>query len=220
MIIEQSPTVYNTGHKVGQFFSSPCNRFAYIPIPKCASTWASKFLTTGLDWLISDSKNIKTPIGSLFYEETYSCTDAHKLVILRNPLDRWASGMAQYLAMKHPGILVKTRELQDFIFGRIDFDPHTVPQVNYLSDLDTDDITFFRFDDKLEQNLKTWIKTNTYKESDIEVFRNDSKTIKNKYMATQNLKSLLECNDVWLEAVKTYYKLDIELYNTVKFYGI
>lgn len=207
MIITKSPTINNSGHVLGQFFKSKCNNYAYIPIPKCASTWTTKYLSDGLGWKVSrDIDNI--------------CDlKVRKIVVLREPMSRWISGMAQYLTMHHPRTLLHSRELVEFIFKRIDFDDHTMPQVNYLHGLDSDEIVFFKFDNDLENNVKYYIKDCTDEKYDEPVFRNDTPADGFKAYANQKLKILLESNEQWKNNVLQYYKDDINLYGSVVFYG-
>lgn len=207
MIISESPTVYNTGHKVGQFFRSHCRKFAYVPIPKCASSWASTFTRTQLDWYVSLPHDILHEL---------SCK---KLVILREPLDRWVSGMSQYLTMNHRGLPLENRDLIRFFYERIDFDPHTTPQVNYLLDVDTDDIIFFRFDKNLEKNFKEFIKNNTGQEYEGYVFKNETPITGYAPLCKKMIKHITFSSKEWSDKIEAYYKKDFELYNTVKFYG-
>lgn len=207
MLITKSPNIYDKGHSIGQFFSSPCNLFAFVPIPKCASTYVTKFLVEGLSWKIS--KEDDRIQDSLF----------RKLVILREPIDRWVSGMAQYLTTYHGDLPLQSRELTEFIFKRVDFDPHTTPQVNFIAGLDIDSTIFFRFDSQLEKNFRSYIHENTGKDYNLPVFRNDTPKSGHKPYIGQKLKVLLKSNDQWLQHVTDYYKKDIDLYNEVKFYG-
>jgi len=222
MILNNSPTVYNTGHVIGQFFKSRCDLYAYIPIPKCASKWTTKFLYDGLNWEVS-TRSDKLAELSL-----------KKFTILREPLDRWISGMCQYLVTYHPKTLLNARELIEFIFKRVDFDPHTTPQINYLNDLNSEDLVYFKFDNDLEKNVKSYIKYETGQEYGEPVFRNDmiegsyksyaSDIDHSRYYGAigwrrEKLKILLESNDDWKNSVLKYYKDDIDLYNSVQFYG-
>lgn len=207
MIIGRKIKVYEGGHNMGQFFSSPCDRFAYVPIPKCASSWTTKFLQA-VSWSVSkDTDDILS-------------TSYTTLVVLRDPIERWISGLAQYLTTYHPKLPLQSREFIQFIFQRIDFDPHTTPQINFITGLETDNIVFFKFDQNLEKNIKTFIKENTGASYEEPIFRNDSPHTGYKPFANQKLKMLLESNDDYRNNVIKYYEQDINFYNTVRFYGV
>lgn len=206
MLITKSPNIYDKGHSIGQFFYSPCKSLAYVPIPKCASTWATKFLTEGLSWIVSkDTDRIQ--------DYTF-----RNLVVLRDPIDRWISGMAQYMTTHHSDLPMQGREILEFIFRRVDFDPHTTPQVNFISGLESDSTIFFRFGANLEKNFRSYIKYNIGTDYDMPVFRNDTPKSGNKPYISQKLKILLQSNDKWLESIIKYYKNDIDLYDSVNFY--
>jgi hypothetical protein len=72
------------------------------------------------------------------------------IVILRNPVTRWVSGIIQYLygELSYETI---SNEVSDIIFSKIEFDDHTAPQTDFLVGIDDylSKCIFFYCDEKL-----------------------------------------------------------------------
>lgn len=124
-------------------YCSPDRSCAYISIPKNASSWTSDLLKSQ-GWYLDRN-----------------CVDTadHVIVALRNPVDRWTSGIAEYLYRYHPNLTVDAinQHIVDLIFEQIEFDHHTHPQITMLDGLDTDRMIFFAVDREYSNNLATYL---------------------------------------------------------------
>ena len=123
------------GHHLGECWANSDKSLTYINIPKNASSYmkaclmGSKYKWTYYNHFIAQQQN---------------------LIILRDPVDRWCSGMAQSLFNS------KMEMSDDDIFKHITFDDHTELQTYFLQDIDLTNTVFFLVDDQLTENLNTW----------------------------------------------------------------
>ena len=191
------------GHRLGECMSHRDSDLMYVYIPKNASSWTKPNL---LDF------------GWQFYNYHTDYLNKHALVVLRDPVDRWLSGIAEYLALYHPTIQVSPGML-DLIFDRVCFDDHTERQIKFLYGLNTDNCTFLWFGDDYRRNFSQIIADrygpNNYANyeyqhvSDRDPIRSNFKEI---------FKTAIQ-NSKYLEQVKNYYEADYKLINQIKFYG-
>jgi hypothetical protein len=193
------------GHVMGQCMSHPDMNLMYVNIPKNASSWTKPNL---LDW------------GWEFYNYRTDGLNKPALVVLRDPVDRWLSGIAEYFTLYHPGL--RTDEITlgflDLVFDRITFDDHTDLQVKFIEGLDTEQCTFFWCDhaykEKFSKFLNTHNMTNRYfKYADQHVSKNSPVRSNWKTLFGNHLE-----NSKYLAQVKDYFKQDYELIEKVTFY--
>jgi len=183
----------------------------YVFIPKNASTYLTHLLRNHLNWQMS-------------FNYVYHKRKQY-IVCLRDPMDRWYSGVAEYFSRCHKELFTKTpdKDLIDFIFERVYLDEHTLPQVDFLTGLNTENITFFKFGDDLSDNIKDFlIKNNWCEDVDLESLltsrhynRTSSNDLKKTWIAM--LKSNMT-EDVQ-KHIQHFYHKDYELFNSVEFYG-
>jgi hypothetical protein len=193
----------NKGHRYGECMSHWDSPYMYVYIPKNASSWTKP--------------NLKD-FGWEFYNYHTENLNKHALVVLRDPVDRWTSGIAEYLTLYHKTFNTWTSDVFDLIFDKICFDDHTESQVKFLQGLDTDNCTFFNFAD-YRKNFSLWIAEN-YGENNYD--RYEYQHVSARDPVRHNFKELFKAqlqNSKYLEQVKQYYKKDYELINQVKFYG-
>ena len=123
------------GHELGTCMSLRHGDHVYVNVPKNASSWA---------------KNVLLDQGWEFYN--YHRDDQVQgrpaLVILRDPMERWISGMAEYLAVYHAGLELH-QSLWPLIADRVVFDDHTEKQIVFLHGLDQDTCVWFWHDHDL-----------------------------------------------------------------------
>ena len=192
------------GHTYGECMSRPGLDLMYVYIPKNASSWTKPNL---LDH------------GWQFYN--YHADTLHKpaLVVLRDPVDRWLSGIAEYFTLYHPNFVFSDRETVELIFDRVTFDDHTEQQVKFLTGLNTDCCTFIMCDTDYKQNFSTFMidyvgnnKYNRYEHqhvSETSPERKRFKEIFSHYLA----------NPKYLNSIKEHFAADYQLIEQVKFYG-
>jgi hypothetical protein len=206
MLIDHSLTEWkHKGHVYGECMSQSDSDLMYVYIPKNASSWTKPNLK---DW------------GWEFYNYRADNLNKHALVILRDPVERWLSGIAEYFTLYYPEFTIPFYETQRLIFDRIVFDDHTEKQSKFLVGLDTDNCTFMRCDTDYRHNFSTFIRDRL----------GDNKYYDYKYQHTSEespqrkrlkiiFQQLLDKNPKYIEQIRDYYEDDYKLINSVKFYG-
>ena len=198
----------NKGHVFGECMSYPNHDFMYIHIPKNASSWTKKNL---LDWN-----------WEYFNYHTDHLYHKHAIVVLRDPVERWLSGIAEYMFLYHKNI--DTDHLPecffDLIFDRIAFDDHTEQQVLFLEKLNLENCTFFMCDHSYRNLFSEFLKTkgmqNRYFNYEYQhMTENDPYRKKFKQIFT----NAIEKNSKYHNNLKSYFSKDYQLLNSVNFYA-
>jgi hypothetical protein len=156
----------------------------YVTIPKNAST------SIKMAWGKSSAN---------FLDNTFN--NPQYVVVLRDPLSRWISGMAQTLHTQE-------RKYWDPVIERIVGDNHTVEQYRFLEGLEHKDILWFKTEElaSLEQFIGQRIGI------EYATTGNNLKEIATKYVLDK-----LEDVD-FKQRVIDFYKIDYMLYNNVNYY--
>ena len=94
--------------------------FSYVPIPKNASTYLTHVFRDNLNFIN--------------YEYYRTLKNMKYLAVLRDPYDRWLTGIVEYIARYFPidNETSLTPDLLNYFLKKIVLDPHTEPQVNFL----------------------------------------------------------------------------------------
>ena len=193
------------GHRYGQCMINPDGDMMYVNIPKNATSWTKPNL---LDFKWTESNY-----------HTYNL-NVHALVVLRDPVERWLSGIAEYFALYHNSVtgIEYDSNLTNIIFDRITFDDHTEKQVKFVQGLDTDNCTFMLCNAEYRTNFSKFVSE----------YLGDNKYYKYNYQHVSEddqdrkhfkgiFKRLLE-NPKYLSQVQNYFEADYHLINSVKFY--
>lgn len=146
------------GHSIDKGWVSLDGRFFYINIPKNNSSFVKKILGEELNW----------NYGSI---EDYP--DARPLVVFRNPVDRWISGITEYLFMYHINTLDRagyySKEFGykgllgsplaiDLILQNVTFDDHTEKQVKFLQGVtDLSKVIWFESNQDFSANFNNFL---------------------------------------------------------------
>ena len=195
------------GHVFGECMSKLDSELMYVHIPKNATSWTKPNL---LDW------------GWEFFNyHTDNLKDKTALVVLRDPVDRWISGIAEYLFLYHPSIdfVHAGQAFFDLIFDKITFDDHTEKQVYFIEGLDLTQCVFFKFGPDYRQQFSQFLTEhgmpNRYNNYNYQHVSDDSpeRRLFKKIFSNQ-LK-----NSKYLSQVQDYFKQDYELINQITFYG-
>jgi hypothetical protein len=145
----------NKGHRFGEGLISPDKRFFCLKIPKNASSFLVKNLIEE-GWSHSNIRDYPT---------------ADLLIILRDPVQRWTSGMVEYLFLYHESVLGHLSNSFDYeyypllgeqlglslLFERMTFDDHTERQCAFLQNVDLSKAHWFYFNDDLKDNLSGFL---------------------------------------------------------------
>jgi hypothetical protein len=195
------------GHTFGECMSKSDSDLMYINIPKNASSWTKPNLFD-FDWEIY---NYHT--DNLYHKTA--------MIVLRDPVERWASGIAEYLYLYHRDWTDQafTAELLDLIFDKIAFDDHTEKQVYFIEGLDLSRCVFFWFDDNYRKNFSNFLIENQMPNR---YWNYEKQHVSNNEPIRKKFKEIfveaLE-NSKYLHQIQQYFKQDYDLINSVKFYG-
>ena len=103
----------------GHCWLSPCGRLGYVQISKCASTQM-------IAWCRQQRWQHSRYLGQTENKKR------RYLVLLRDPMDRWISGIKQWMATNNyvPGEF--SDHAWDLVYQHLMFDDHTMPQYRFL----------------------------------------------------------------------------------------
>jgi hypothetical protein len=181
-------------------------KIAWINIPKNSSTMINGYLKNQ-HW---SSDSLENWIGQA---NTF-------LIVLRDPVDRWASGITEYMYRYHPNVDFDqiTDLVQDIILQHKIFDEHTFPQVCFLDTIPLDQCVYFRMDQHLVSNFQDYLQRycNVTDNSLQYTGRpNDAKNIAKK----QEIKDFFVNFATQHQSVlEEFYEYDTFLYNSVTYY--
>ena len=223
-------------HPFGQSYclvkDNPTRCLIYVNIPKNASSWTKHHMPGHLF-----NYHTKT-----FYQEINvpgwpaHLNNDQYVVILREPIDRWVTGLAQYLQGWDPQHPLHINNVDwDTIFDTVIFDSHTQPQCDFIRGIDTAKIIWLQCDSNLSKNFGKVMKQftgtpfhlTTEDQDPTNVF-NVTKKIKptvTELFTTERQQSIvdrinekLSSNPVYLNKLRSFYKEDCKLFETVNFY--
>ena len=195
------------GHVFGECMSKSDTDLMYIHIPKNASSWTKPNLQ---DWK-----------WEFYNYHTDNLYHKHAIIVLRDPIERWLSGIAEYFYLRHrcyqddyitPGMF-------DLIFDRVAFDDHTEKQILFIENLNLNNSTFFYCDsgyrEKFSKFLESYGMPNryTFYEYQYQTIDNAFKT-KWKRIFTNIINEIPE----YQKKLEWYFAADYRLIQSVKFY--
>ena len=182
------------GHTLGECWNDTNKSTTFIHIPKNASSFVKGCLLSSGNFTHSDS---------LVTADRY-------LVTLRDPIDRWVSGIAQFMNDENN----QSVTLHDLV-DRVTIDDHTELQTYFLEEVDLDRCTFIQVDKNLRTNLSAWFKENDYivNMDNIPNINQGNQLLKDRFAAMVDGNSQIKLK------LATHYEQDYELINRVKFYG-
>jgi len=193
------------GHVQGECMSHYDSAYMYVHIPKNASSWTKPNL---LDY------------GWEFYNYKSDMLDKHALIVLRDPVDRWLSGIAEYLTLYHPTFTLDCPELIELVFDRVTFDDHTERQVYFIDGIDTSNATFFWCDENYRLNFSDFITENYgHNKYDRYDYQHVSENSPERKRFKQVFKQAIEREPKYLSRLKEYFEIDYRLIEQVQFYG-
>ena len=186
------------GHRLGECWRDDTNDITYVHVPKNASSFIKGCL-----------------IGCYgMWRHSESLTNGKEnLIVLRDPIERWCSGIAQFI-YNNPTLNLTEQE----IFDQITFDDHTDLQTYFLQGVDLTCATFMLADTKLRDTFTKWVKEHGYRTniSIVEHYNASSSDgrapIKNRYI------KLLSKHPEYVVKLKEYFADDYKLIESVKFY--
>ena len=197
------------GHVLGECMSHPSTDLMYVNIPKNASSWTKPNLR---DWQWEVYN----------YHKDLQIKNKKAIVVLRDPVERWISGIAEYLYLHHydTNVWEINNHMINLIFDRVVFDDHTERQINFLHGLDRGNCVFFKCDENYRKNFSDFLNANgmpnQYHKYDLQHVSADS-AIRSQFknLFAQQIKK----HSKYREAIEWYFKKDYNLFNNVEFYG-
>ncbi len=198
-----------------EIFTHPDNKFCYVPLLKNAHMWGEKLFSE---------------LG--FFKEKY-IFDNNKIYIifLRDPIDRWLSGTAEYLQLlkidnDFEKLLDNNFKLDklhlNFIFNKIEFDPHTQGQFRYIREynpkLEHGRCIYFYMDNNFSENVAQFVFKNFNKK----ISKDPCHTIKSnsfKMNIRNQLERELENNKIFKKNVDNYFQEDYDFIRRCAFYN-
>lgn len=202
----------NRGVVAGGMFVK--GNFCYVPIPKNSSSYIGNLLV----------RNSWNSVNFL----TMSFPNEKIIVLLREPTDRWLSGMTQYLCSY---LLIEGRTvddiiknwnslLTDIVFDKVVFDDHTECQNYFLRGLPKDQCVFFDSSNHPELAIRDYLKSyNTELIIDhpslLDIDRNISTVEDGRAQLALFLKSMIDKDNRLAERLKYVYREDYKLWNNI-----
>jgi hypothetical protein len=201
------------GYNYGECHYNPGIKNIYINIPKNAST--------NIRQAISNANFLSTNvINSLVFPEYKS-----SVVVLRDPIERWVSGISTYLAVYYStedflSNIQNNKWFLNLLFERISFDDHTEQQVFFLQPFNLTNAYFFLADnDSSELEFRL---TQFYLGEGVKInFDPAERNYRKDDLINKFFKEFLfdDKNRKFLEQLKKHFSDDYELIDSVQFYG-
>ena len=212
-LLKKQGLLFNTNGS----YISPDKKTIYCGIPKNASSFIGQLLHyNGWNLFINEEDTLITTNTDMPISDVDNC-----FVVLRDPFDRWVSGITQYIAtFEFDTLLGKDNAItgMDIHPHIIDTDDHTLPQHYYFANLHPGvDKTYFWVNKNLKNNMlsfynltdnnKTALPTNNEgKPDDSIIIRNILKTKILRY---------LDHNPLFKQQIINYYKKDYDIIGSV-----
>lgn len=152
------------------------------------------------------------------------------IIVLRNPVDRWVSGMTEYLH----GLFMESHTVDEImaafdstvfrglVLDNMTFDDHTELQTYYLADIPlTENIVYFKQDSRLDLKLTRFFQEKGIPFTMFPIEQRNISLETNKRELYIRLKEFVSKhkNYSFDYTIKHKFKEDYKLINSVKFYG-
>ena len=184
------------GHRLGECWVDETHHLTYVHIPKNASSFVKGCLIGCY--------------GMWKHSETFVPADQY-LIVLREPIERWVSGIAEYCF--NSGNMMTIEQALE----QITFDDHTEQQVYFIKEVDLIRSTFLRVDDRLRDNLERWLKQFNYR-TNIQIALEYNTSEGPKRDLINKFTEEINSNPAYKARLEEYFADDYKLYNNVTFY--
>ena len=197
---EQLKLTRHGQHQLNENFVSHDIQHQYINIPKNSSSWAKIKLR---------------PLK--FTSCSYLVPEYTKIVILRDPLERYISGLAQWQPARNKLFEQDTRILEYILKYIITTDPHTELQSWFIKEIQGENIVFFWHDENLQSNIDHYFKSLGINLPYIHP-KNVSDNSINQSNAKKIIRTYIEHNMGMLHTFREWLEVDYQLCKFVEFY--
>ena len=191
------------------------SQLIYVNIPKNASSWISLQFNQGIN---HDAENIN-------YYDIVDLAQCRFIVILRDPLDRWISGMTQMIYTEPYQLFDQVNNIHidtfdwELVMEKIEYDNHTQKQVDFIYSIPHNQIVWLNFDNQLKDNF---INLMLSYGCNVEIKKSDKDNITPKHSAKRSvinkIVSKLDQHPEYRQKIINHYHEDYDLFNTVSFY--
>jgi len=230
------PVSYSDQHFMGysmKLLTPNRKNLIYIPIPKNASCWAKYYLAQ------------LRAIEYDYYNQRFDTNTDLALVILRDPIERWISGIAQVLTGFHPSHPMNVGNIDwDLITRSVFRNNHTQPQHEFIANLPHNRTVWFYCDSSLQDKFIHFLKQYNFNptilptEQDTENKFNVSKRTPSKIIRpgepggviggdwtmppqqdiVDQIRQVLDQHPEYVERLKNLYREDYNLIDSVTYY--
>jgi hypothetical protein len=179
------------GHDQGECWHDADANITFVHIPKNASSFL---------------KGCIIATGKFVYSKEFVPAKKY-LIVLRDPLERWISGISQFF------ITNSLPDQMSEIFDIITYDDHTDLQSYFISQVNLDTSDIFYMDKNLRSNMQDWIDRHDYS-----IYMPNIPDLNpgNTELKTQ-FESVLQMHPEYAQKVRDFFKQDYDLIRKVKF---
>ena len=153
------------------------------------------------------------------------------MVLLRDPVPRWISGMSQYLFSGVVSRDINPRDIIDqwndivstLVLDNMIFDDHTEKQTYFLNRIPLERCTFFDSTDRPQETIKRFLAEQGQEltaELDPNIINFNSSTGSPRIKMVEFLTGLLGRDGRFVIQIFDTYKDDYDLIGKIKYYGI
>jgi len=196
------------GHTFGECMSRLDTDLMYVYIPKNASSWTKP--------------NLKDWQWEMYNYHTDNLYLKQAIIVLRDPIDRWLSGIAEYMFLYHNNVDTAhfSKSFFDIIFDRIAFDDHTEKQILFIEGLNFDRCIFFKCDQNYRYFFSLYLTAqgmnNRYSNYE---YQHTTELSPERKKFKQIFAEEIKNNSKYINHLKQYFNDDYKLINSVKFYA-
>ena len=197
----------HSSHQLHENYVNHDLKHHYLHLPVNSSNWGkATFASAGFD------RNAHNIIND----------DYTVIVFLRDPIDRWLSGLATWLtgALPHHTALTEIRTnsaVLDVLFTIVRTDEHTEKQQYFLQGLNHNNIKFFMVNDSLSDSVVNYCATVLKKSVPVLDRINETTLPGGKLIPKNYFRSVLESDLKYLNRVKNFFIDDYHFIKTIHF---
>ena len=194
-------------HALHSAMVSPEYKCSYLHIPVNASSWGKQIF-----WQAGFRPNRPPELDA-----------AHRIIVwLRDPVERWLSGLATWLTYRlpqHTGLeLVRDNQaLLDLIFDTVRLDDHTERQMFFVQQLNWEQCDFWYINSDFRLAFSDYFYARFGQTVHAQAPQNVSGLENGKIIPRQYFRSVLLNNKTYLTRVCEFFQQDCDMIREIKF---
>jgi len=200
------------GGLFGRCHSHADAKWFWVNIPKNASSFTQTLLAHQLLW----------------YEMNYHLDDLKDktpMVVLRDPITRWVSGITEYINRYQHNFETHTvtDQLLDWIFDTITFDDHTERQHYFVQNIDLHRSVCFYCDHLYQDKLISWMESVNLVPSQFEIpdcvyeFAHETNQSERKRQIAKYFADVISAEPKYQTKLRQHFYTDYELIGSLSF---